>query len=314
MPSETIGLCAHLFPGQGSQTPGMGLDLYRAEAAARALWDEADELLGIRLSKLAFEGPEEVLRRTENAQPALLVSSVAALKVHSDRGSIPPADYVAGHSLGEFTALVAAGALTFADAVRLVRLRGELMGAQGEQVGGAMSAVIGLETGRLAELCDLEGVDVANYNSPEQSVISGGVEPVARAGETAKAAGARRVLPLPVSGAFHSRLMLPIVPGFEPAVAATPLREPLMPVIGNVRALPLGSVDEIRQELVEQLYSPVRWLQSLQWMWETGVRTYVEVGTGKVLTGLTKRTLTGVTLLATDSLPANAGARTGVAR
>lgn len=307
MRSEPGALVAYLFPGQGSQAVGMGRELYEAEPIARALWEEADGLLGFRLSKLAFDGPEAELQRTQNAQPALLVASIAALRVFSARGMLEEPAYLAGHSLGEYSALVAAGSLTYPDALRLVRLRGELMAAEGDRVGGAMSAVIGLDPDTLAEVCAAEGVDVANYNSPEQSVISGPADAVARAGARAKASGARRVLALPVSGAFHSELMRPVAGAFAGQIASTPIQSPAIPVVGNVRAQPLRSVDEVRRELVEQLYSPVRWLHSLQYMAAAGVTHFVEIGTGKVLTGLVKRTLPEATGVNSDSmsLPVN---------
>jgi [acyl-carrier-protein] S-malonyltransferase len=298
MPSET----AWIFPGQGSQAVGMGRDLYASEPAARALWDEADALLGFGLSRLAFEGPELELRRTEHAQPALLVAGLVQLAVLQDRGALSPPRCLAGHSLGEYTALAAAGSLTFSDALRLVRARGELMAAEGERVGGAMSAVFGLAPEQLASLCAEEGADIANLNSPEQTVISGGAEAVARAGERAKAAGARRVTPLPVSGAFHSRLMRPAAGAFGARMAEVPVAPPTAPVIGNVHAAPLSSPEEIRRELEEQLYSPVNWVGSMRRMWELGAREYIEIGPGKVLTGLARRVLPGATASSAESL------------
>lgn len=307
MQSEAAPALAYIFPGQGSQSVGMGSELSRLEATARLLWEEADDILGFSLSQVAFEGPDVELQRTENAQPALLVAGIVALRVLTARGLLAGPQRLAGHSLGEYTALVAAGSLEYADAVRLVRVRGELMAEQGERVGGAMSAVIGLEPELLAGICAEAGVDIANYNSPEQTVISGEAQAVYRVGERARSAGARRVVPLPVSGAFHSTLMRPLAGSFAGSVDSVPLRPPSFPVVGNVRATPLESVKDIRRELVEQLYSPVRWLQTLRYMSSVGVTQYIELGPGKVLTGLVNRTLTGATAANSDTLLVAAG-------
>ncbi|MDP9381616.1 MAG: ACP S-malonyltransferase [Chloroflexota bacterium] len=299
---------AYLFPGQGSQSVGMGRDL-AAETDARALWEEADDTLGYSLSKIAWEGPDAELQRTENAQPALLVASLATLRVLASRVVLSDAPaYVAGHSLGEYTALVAAGSLTFADALRLVRLRGELMAAEGDRVGGAMAAVMGLSADLVGSISEEEGVDVANRNSPEQTVVSGEVGAVARVVERLRGAGARRVVPLPVSGAFHSRLMRPLADRFAQAVADVSLSSPRILVISNVSAQPLRDEAEIRRELVEQLYSPVEWVRTLEYLHTHGVTRYIEVGPGKVLTGLVRRTLPGAEAIASDSLlPAAVG-------
>ncbi|MDQ3854820.1 MAG: ACP S-malonyltransferase [Chloroflexota bacterium] len=302
MLSEPGGGVAYLFPGQGSQLVGMGRALYEADESARRLWVEADTTLGLDLSRLAFEGPEAELQRTEHAQPALLVASLAALGVLRRLDPERSPDFLAGHSLGEYTALVAAGSLAYLDALRLVRRRGELMARAGERTGGAMAAVIGLDPEELAEICVREGVDVANYNSPEQTVISGEPEGVARACEAARAAGARRVIPLAVSGAFHSRLMRSAAEELAGVIERTPIVEPQVPVVGNVHASPLQSADEIRLELREQLYSPVRWTQSLQYLASRGVTRYVEVGPGKVLAGLVRKTLAGASVESADSL------------
>ncbi len=299
MPSN---LTAYLFPGQGSQSVGIGRDLARTESTARLLWEEADQTLGFALSTLAFEGSADELQATENAQPALLAASIATLRVLTGRGVLDAPAFLAGHSLGEYTALVAAQSLTFADALRLVRTRGELMAAAGRRAPGAMAAVMGLAPETVAAACSAEGVDVANYNSPEQTVISGEAAAIGRAIEHIKQEGARRVVPLPVSGAFHSRLMRPLAEEFSGAVNGVAIDEPNVPVVCNVSATPLTSAEHVRRELVEQLYSPVGWVRTLEFLRDAGVGRYVEVGPGKVLTGLTKRTLPGATVASSDGL------------
>lgn len=299
MPSNRT---AYLFPGQGSQHVGMGRDLARTESVARRLWEEADQTLGFALSTLAFEGPADQLQATENAQPALLVASIATLRVLTGRGVLGAPAFLAGHSLGEYSALVAAQSLTFADALRLVRTRGALMAAAGKCVDGAMAAVMGLAPEEVAAACAAEGVDVANYNSPEQTVISGEAAAVGRAVERVKQAGARRVVPLAVSGAFHSRLMRPLAEEFAGTMKDVAIAEPKMPVVCNVSATPLTSADAVRRELVEQLYSPVSWVRTLEFLRDASVGRYVEIGPGNVLAGLAKRTLPGATVATSDGL------------
>lgn len=288
---------AFLFPGQGSQKPGMGADLYRRFPAARARFDEADDVLGFKLSEVLFaEGDEaaERLRQTAITQPALYVHSLAAFAVLKERGHVP--DCAAGHSLGEYSALAACGALAFADGLRAVRRRGELMAQAGEVRPGAMSAVLGLDAATLERVCDdasQEG-DVAvpaNYNDPGQIVISGDGPAVARAGEAAKEAGAKRVVPLPVSGAFHSPLMAFARDGLAETLESLALRAPRCPVYLNVTAAPTTDPGEIRQRLLEQLTAPVRWAQTLESMHTDGTTRFVEVGSGNVLSGLARRTL-----------------------
>ncbi len=299
MPSN---LTAYLFPGQGSQHVGMGRDLARTESVARRLWEEADQTLDFALSALAFAGPADQLQATENAQPALLVASIATLRVLTGRGVLGAPAYLAGHSLGEYSALVAAQSLTFPDALRLVRTRGVLMAAEGKRVDGAMAAVLGLAPEEVATACAAEGVDVANYNSPEQTVISGEAAALDRAIERVKQAGARRVVPLAVSGAFHSRLMRPVAEEFAAAVTGVSVSEPTMPLVCNVSATPLTTAEQVRRELVEQLYSPVCWVRTLEFLREAGVGRYVEIGPGNVLAGLAKRTLPGATVASSDGL------------
>ncbi|MDP9350201.1 MAG: ACP S-malonyltransferase [Chloroflexota bacterium] len=301
---QSSGTTAYLFPGQGSQSVGMGRALAEAEPQARTLWEEADQVLDFSLSGLAFEGTEAELQRTENAQPALLAASIASLRVLQSRGVLAPASYLAGHSLGEYTALVAAESLQFADAVRLVRRRGELMAREGDRVGVAMAAIIGLPPETVSELAAASGAQVANRNSPEQTVISGEADAVERASAALREAGARRVLPLSVSGAFHSSLMRPLADEFAEVAARVEMRPPVLPVVSNVSARPLLTEAEVRRELVEQLYSPVNWTQTLYYLQGEGVDSFVEIGPGKVLAGLVKRTLPGATVTGSDSLQA----------
>jgi [acyl-carrier-protein] S-malonyltransferase len=285
-----IGL---LFPGQGSQFVGMGKDLADRFPAAREIFQRADEALGFSLSSVCWEGPEEELVRTRNAQPAILVHSVAVWTLLRERGL--PVAIAAGHSLGEFSAYVAAGTFEFEDAVRTVRRRGELMFASGETRPGTMAAVLGLEDEALERVCreasagDAGVVVAANYNAPGQIVISGDVAAVGRATELASAAGARRVIPLNVSGAFHSPLMEVAESGLDAQLRAVTLRHPSFPVVSNVTAAAVTDAEEAKRLLVEQLTSPVRWVASARTMLESGASRFLEVGPGNVLSGLLKR-------------------------
>ncbi|GIW06435.1 MAG: malonyl CoA-acyl carrier protein transacylase [Dehalococcoidia bacterium] len=282
---------AYVFPGQGSQTVGMGAKLAAASPAARRTFLEADEVLGFPLSRLCWEGPEEELTATANAQPALLVSSVAAWRAGVEDGlwrAVPPS-FVAGHSLGEYSALVVAGALTFPDALRLVRRRGELMHACGLAAPSTMAAVLGLDEEAVATICAETGAEIANVNAPGQIGISGPLAAVERASALARERGARRVLPLNVSAAFHSSVMLPAAEGLAEAIAATPVADAQAPLIGNVDAVPITRAADIRRELVDQLTRPVRWQRTIEVLAEHGVTALYEVGTGTVLCGLAKR-------------------------
>ena len=292
---------AYLFPGQGSQHVGMGRDLYERFPEARARFEEADEVLGFALSRWMFgtggdEAAEQgALQQTDVTQPALYVHSLAAAAVLEQRGLF--LDQAAGHSLGEYSALAATGALAFEDGLRLVRLRGTMMAEAGRRRPGTMAAVLGLDDEAVAAVCEAasasgEGVvQAANFNAPGQVVISGDEEAVARASERLKAEGARRVVPLPVSGAFHSPLMERARDGLREALLATDVRAPRCPVYLNVTAAPTSDPEAIRKRLLEQLTAPVRWSETLRRMQQDGAARFIEVGTGNVLTGLVRRTL-----------------------
>ncbi len=289
-PGKGTGL---LFPGQGSQFVGMGRDLAQRFPEARAAFEEADEALGFPLSRLCWEGPEEELTLTVNAQPAILAHSVAVWRVLGER--CPAVAMAAGHSLGEFSAHVAAGTLSFTDAARTVRRRGELMLRSGNERPGTMAAVLGLDDAATDAVCREasgagEGVVVAaNFNAPGQIVVSGDVAAVRRAEEMARTAGAKRVLPLNVSGAFHSPLMQVARQGLEVQLQAVELRNPVFPVVSNVTARPVREAAEAKRLLVEQLTSPVRWVASLRTMLDGGCVGFLEMGPGSVLAGLLKR-------------------------
>jgi [acyl-carrier-protein] S-malonyltransferase len=290
---------AFVFPGQGSQEIGMGGELAEAFPVARQVFQQADELLGLPLTRLAWEGPEAELNDTINTQPALLTHSVAALYVlREQRPDLQPA-FVAGHSMGELSALVACEALPFADALRLARRRGELMKQAGEISPGGMAAVLGMDIPALESVCaeaslDGEVVQVANDNCPGQVVISGAKAALERAIQLAQQRGARRVRPLAVSIAAHSPLMSSVVGEYRAAVNATPVRMPAVPVIGNISAHPMLTVDEIRDELAAQLTWPVRWTASVQHMVGQGISRFIEVGPKDVLSKLAQRIDPGV--------------------
>lgn len=282
---------AFLFPGQNSQRVGMGKALCdESTAIEREYFDRADEILGFGISRLCFEGPEEELVKTENQQPAIFLVSCAIAGVLREAGV--SAEAVAGHSLGEYSALVAAGSLDFETGLKLTRRRGELMAEVAAQTGGIMAAVLGLPSEQVEEACRIassEGVvDVANYNSPVQTVISGEERAVLRAMEEAKQRGAARVIQLQVSAPFHCSLMTPLAERFEPELEAAEVHDPHVPVVANVTADYERTADEVRRNLVSQLASPVRWLESVRRLISDGHDTFVEVGPAKVLTGLMK--------------------------
>lgn len=285
---------AVVFPGQGSQKLEMGAELAEAFPSAKTIFNKGDEVLGVELSKIMWDGPEEALNDTVNTQPALLIHSIAAWTVFQEKYPEAKPVFMAGHSLGELTALVAAGSLTFEDGLRLVRRRGELMKQAGEVSPGGMAAFLGLDIPTVEEICmnastDEAAVQVANDNCPGQVVVSGHKNAVEQAIELAKEAGAKRAMPLAVSVAAHSSLMGHAQEEFNLAVEGTTISEPTTPVIGNVSAAPLASVEDIRVDLKAQLTSRVCWTESVNYMIGKNASTFIEVGSGNVLTGLIRR-------------------------
>lgn len=284
-----MGEVAWIFPGQGSQEPGMGRDVAEAFPAAREVFERADAVLGYALSRLCFEGPDEALRETERQQPAIFVTSLAILEAARSVDALPPAQFAAGHSLGEYTALVAAGALALEDGLRLVQTRGRLMREASAARPGAMAAILGLDYATVERLCAETGAELCNDNAPSQIVVGGPPDVVERAMASAKQAGAQRTVLLPVSGAFHTSLMRAAAEGMARALEACPFRDPAIPVISNVTAKPLTKAAELRDELVAQLTSPVRWVDGVRAMAAAGARVFYEIGPGRVLAGLVRR-------------------------
>lgn len=284
-------MIACLFPGQGSQAVGMGKALADAFAVSRDTFDEADRALGERLSQVIFDGPADTLTLTEYTQPALLTVSVATWRALAERGMAPA--FVAGHSLGEYSAHVAAGTLDFADAVRLVRHRGRYMQEAVPVGAGAMAAILGLDEAAVLQACaeaaQGEVVSPANLNGAGQIVIAGATGAVARAGECARALGARRVIPLKVSAPFHCALMGPAQERLAPELRAVPARDPRVPVIANVDARPRTTAASSIDALIAQVSSPVRWEETVRYLAAAGVTTYIEVGPGTVLAGLVRK-------------------------
>ena len=287
---------AFTFPGQGSQVVGMGKDLADTYQEARNVFAEVDDALGQKLSAIMFEGPEETLRLTENAQPALMAVSLAVVRVLESRGArlADHAAFVGGHSLGEYSALCAAGTFSIADTAQLLKTRGQAMQKAVPVGEGAMAAILGIDFDALRDIAAAaaldEVCDIANDNAPGQIVISGNKAAVERAMELAREHGAKRALPLPVSAPFHSRLMIPAAEVMHEALAAVAMHAPVVPLVANVLARPISDPGEIRKRLVEQVTGMVRWTESVQWLTGEGsVSELAELGTGKVLTGLAKR-------------------------
>jgi len=286
---------AFTFPGQGSQQVGMGKTLFDAFTESRLVFEEVDEALGEKLSDVIFNGPEETLTLTANAQPALMAVSIAAMRALESRGLKlgEHAKFVAGHSLGEYSALCAAGSISIADTARLLRIRGNAMQAAVPVGKGAMAAIIGLEHSDVEAICAAAKgsgtCQIANDNGGGQLVISGSKLEVETAAEAAKEKGAKRALLLPVSAPFHSAMMAPAADAMQAALAEVEVQSPIVPLVANVLAMPISDPDEIRQRLFEQVTGQVRWRETITWLGENGVTSLVEVGSGKVLSGLAKR-------------------------
>ncbi|WP_342566047.1 ACP S-malonyltransferase [Paenibacillus sp. FSL R7-0345] len=300
-----MGKIAFVFPGQGAQAVGMGKDVYDALPQSRAVFDKGDEVLGFSLSRLVFEGPDSELKQTVNTQPALVTASVAYLEALGVKGLKP--DYVAGHSLGEYSALVAAGVLSYEDAVQLVRLRGRFMEEAVPGGQGAMAAVLGAEREALAGLCrsiTAEGniVELANVNCPGQIVVSGSQAGVSAVVERVKEAGGKRAIPLEVSGPFHSSMMKEAAERLAAELQRVTFTAPAVPVVVNVTAAPVTDPEEIRELLVRQVYSPVLWQDSVEWLIANGVDTFVEIGSGSVLAGLIRKIDKTVKVIGINSL------------
>ncbi|EKN63844.1 ACP S-malonyltransferase [Schinkia azotoformans] len=287
-----MGKIAFIFPGQGSQTVGMGQSLANESEKSAKVFQKADERLGFSLSDIIFNGPSETLTLTENAQPALLTTSIAVLELLKEHGI--KADFTAGHSLGEYTALVAAGAISFEDAVYAVRKRGEYMEEAVPAGVGTMAAILGMDESELQAVTEEvtaggDTVQLANLNCPGQIVISGTKQGVEDASQLAKERGAKKVIPLVVSGPFHSILMKPAAEKFGAVLNEIEIRNAEIPVIANVTAQAMTESEDIKEKLIQQLYSPVRWEKSVETMLDLGVDTFIEIGPGKVLSGLVKK-------------------------
>ncbi|TYB31951.1 MAG: ACP S-malonyltransferase [Candidatus Mcinerneyibacterium aminivorans] len=294
---------ALLFSGQGSQYVGMGEDLYNEFGSFKEVLDRANEILDRDLKKIMFEGPKDVLTDTRNAQPALLTMDYGIYKILEDKIDLGNISYTAGHSLGEYGALVASKAFSFEDGLKIVQRRGELMSRAGEKAPGTMAAVIGMkDVEKLEKICEKNDVDMANYNSPLQIVISGSVDNVKKAMEDCSSEGAKKVVELNVSGAFHSRLMVESGEKLAETINKAKFEKPKIPVVMNVIARATTDPDEIKDSLIKQVSSPVKWAQSIQFMIEHDVHEYIECGPKRVLTGLVRRIDRDTTVYSTDNI------------
>jgi len=282
---------AYVFPGQESHSVGMGLDLYVHYTSAREVFDEVDKNLGFPLSRLCFEGPQDDLKQTVNVQPALLATSVACLRAAQEvsNNGIPEPTFVAGHDVGIYAALVAAGVLSLADAARLIRERGRLMNEAGQRTGGGMVSMTGLDIEVFKNICFSAGVEIAYIDAPDQVTLSGTLENLNKARRLAQIKGARRIVPLRVSGPFNSILMEPAIERLRNAISEFTFNKPTLPVVANVTAQPLTDLEAIKEELVSQIVRPVQWQQSVENMIARGVTTFFEMGPGEMLTKLIKR-------------------------
>ncbi len=286
-----VGNIAYVFPGQGSQKVGMGRDLFDNSPYAKSVFLEADNVLGFSLSKLCFEGPEEELRQTVNAQPALLTMSIACYQAAINPGGkdhVPAPTFLAGHSLGEYTALVLAEVLDFSTALFLARERGRLMHEAGQKTPGGMAAILGMDEAAVKEICQTTGTWLANINCPGQLVISGARDNIVRAIDLVKSKSIRAI-PLQVSGAFHSPLMQPAAEDLSAIIGRLHFKEPVVPIVANTSAQPLSNAKVIKEELMLQLTNSVQWQRSVEFMISNGISTFIEIGSGNVLTGLAKR-------------------------
>ena len=292
LPKANGSRVAYLFPGQGAQGVGMGRELYDESPAARSVFQEVDAALERPLTKLLFDGPEEELRQTVNAQPAIMAVSLACIKAMEEKlgaEEMPQPVLMAGHSLGEYTALAASGVLDVAETAHLVHVRGELMQDACDRNPGTMAAIIGLDEMSMAEIARETGTYVSNVNTPEQIVISGERMAVAQALDLASARGAKKVIPLRVGGAFHSGLMEPAKAGLVEAIDKLTFKEPTIPIVANCTGAPLTTADEVKQELVSQICTCVQWKRSIDYMVGSGVSSFIEVGPGRALSGMVRR-------------------------